>query len=76
MATCHFGDVASCKKLYLAASWQCLAGLVSLLGADAECDFLVSELQVIVFISFGLREMFRLVRLTGRESIKREPQTA
>ena len=53
MATCHFGDVASCKKLYLAASWQCLAGLVSLLGADAECDFLVSELQVIVFISFG-----------------------
>ena len=76
MATCHFGDVASCKKLYLAASWQCLAGLVSLLGADAECDFLVSELQLIVFISFGLREMFRLVRLTGRKSIKREPQTA
>ncbi len=42
MATCHFGDVAGCKKLYLEASWQCLAGLVSLLGADAECDFLVS----------------------------------
>ena len=76
MATCHFGDVASCKKLYLAASWQCLAGLVSLLSADVECDFLVSELQVIVFISFGLREMFGLIRLTGRKSIKRELQTA